>query len=322
MLDCGVIARVEDQHAKAYSQVLLVNKPDGAKRFCIDFRALNMCISHMNWPLPVINQMLHRLGTHKPKYFAKFDMTKGYWQIALGEKFQLATAFITAFGIFKWKRIPMGIQPAASYFQYCMMVIVLAGLAYDICEAYIDDLIVHGKTEEELVENLRRFFTRLREYGIKLNPAKSVLGVEVIEYVGHTIDGEGMHFSREKLSEVAQYPTPTNAKQLRSFLGLAQYFARHVEGYVQWAEPMRAVLTMHDKSRKWVWSQAAEAGFLGMQDAIRLCPKLYFVSDDPAHKIYLRTDASQYGYGAYLFQKRTARNGQSCSLAVVSTKRN
>ena len=143
MLDCDVIARVKDQHAKVYSQVLLVNKPDRAKRFCIDFRALNMCISHMNLPLPLINQMLHRLGTHKPRYFTKFDMTKGYWQIALGEKFQLATAFITAFVIIKWKRIPMGIQPAASYFQYCMMVIVLAGLAYEICEAYIDDLIVH-----------------------------------------------------------------------------------------------------------------------------------------------------------------------------------
>ena len=113
-----------------------------------------------------------------------------------------------------------------------------------------------------------------------------------------------MHFSREKLSEAAQYPTPINAKQLRSFLSLAQYYARHVENYVQWAEPMRAVHTTHDKSRKWVWSQAAEAGFLGMQDAIRLCPKLYFVSDDPAHKIYLRTDASQYGYGAYLFQEK------------------
>ena len=109
MFYCDVIAQVEDQHAKAYSQVLLVNKPDGAKRFCIDFRALNTCISHMNWPLPVINQMLHRLGTCKPKYFAKFDMTKGYRQIALGEKFQLATASITAFGIFMWKRISMEI---------------------------------------------------------------------------------------------------------------------------------------------------------------------------------------------------------------------
>ena len=93
------------------------------------------------------------------------------------------------------------------------------------------------------------------------------------------------------------YPTSINALS-------AQYFARDIENYVQWrAEPMLAVLTIHDKSRKWVWSQAAEAEFLGMQDAIRLCPNLCFVSDDPAHKIYLRTDANQYGYGAYLFQE-------------------
>ena len=69
-----------------------------------------------------------------------------------------------SFGIFMWKRIPMGIQPAAApYVQYYMMIIVLAGLAYEYCDAYIDDLIVHAKTNEELVENLRRFFTRLRE---------------------------------------------------------------------------------------------------------------------------------------------------------------
>ena len=56
---------------------------------------------------------------------------------------------------------------------------------------------------------------------------------------------------------------------------------------MQWAERLQAVLTMHDKSRQWVWSQAVEAGFLGMQDAIRLCCKLYFVSDDdPAHSTY------------------------------------
>ena len=62
--------------------------------------------------------------------FAKFDMTKGYWQLGLAPAVRMATAFITWMGIFVWNRVPMGLQPAASYFQYCMLMIVLAGLAY------------------------------------------------------------------------------------------------------------------------------------------------------------------------------------------------
>ncbi len=78
----------------------------------------------------------------------------------------------------------MGLQPAASYFQYCMLMIVLAGLAYVVCEGYTDDIIA-------------------------------------IDWVGHQLDAEGIHFSAEQLSEVAQFPTPVGAKGLRSFLGLA-----------------------------------------------------------------------------------------------------
>jgi len=116
---CKVIESITG--VKAYSQVLLVKKPGTEeKRMCIDYRALNECIGHMNWPLPNILHMVDRIGQRKPKIFAKFDMTKGYWQLALSNTLRLATAFITAFGIFVWNRIPMGLQPASSYFQYCM----------------------------------------------------------------------------------------------------------------------------------------------------------------------------------------------------------
>ena len=85
-----------------------------------------------------------------------------------------ATAFITWMGIFVWNRIPMGLQPAASYFQYCMLMIVLAGLAYVICEGYIDDIIVHGQDDTDLLVNLRQVFERCRQYRIAFNPKKSV----------------------------------------------------------------------------------------------------------------------------------------------------
>ena len=71
-------------HASAYSQVLLVSKLDTKeKRLVLDYRALNKCVGHMNWPLLNINQMIEQIGALKRKKFAKFDMTKGYWQLGL-----------------------------------------------------------------------------------------------------------------------------------------------------------------------------------------------------------------------------------------------
>ena len=97
-------------HASAYSQVLLVTKPDTQKKcLVLDYRALNECVGHMNWPLPNINHMIERIGALKPKKFAKFDMTKGYWQLGLAPAVRQATAFITWMGIFVWNRIPMGL---------------------------------------------------------------------------------------------------------------------------------------------------------------------------------------------------------------------
>ena len=111
-----------------------------------------------------------------------------------------------------------------------------------------------------------------------------------------------IHFSAEQLSEVAEFPTPVGAKGLRSFLGLANYFRDHVRHYADMERPMRDVLTKHDKSKKFQWSKLAERGFHEMQVAIRNCAKLYFLKDDPDAQIILRTDASDYGYGAYLCQ--------------------
>ena len=298
---CKVIESITG--VKAYSQVLLVKKPGTEeKRMCIDYRALNECIGHMNWPLPNILHMVDRIGQRKPKNFAKFDMTKGYWQLALSNTLRLATAFITAFGIFVWNRIPMGLQPASSYFQYCMTTVVLAGLMYEICESYIDDIIVHGQHEQDLATNLRTVFERFRRYKIKLNPKKSVIGLQKIEYVGHQIDADGMHFTKEKLSEVATFATPQGAKGLRSFLGLTQYFSAHVPKYAIYERPLRDVLKSHDKTKRFVWTVEAQESFVALQKAVSECPKLYFLSDNPEHKVFLRTDACEYGYGAYLFQ--------------------
>ena len=124
-------------------------------------------------------------GKERSTVFATFDMTKGYWQLLIDESCRRHTAFITILGIFVWMRVPMGIKPAAAYFQ-CMMI---------ICEVYIDDLIVHGKTPQEFLERLRTVFARFREFKINLNPLKSKIGMDKVVYVGSLIDKDGMHYT-------------------------------------------------------------------------------------------------------------------------------
>ena len=157
----------------------------------------------------------------------------------------------------------MGLQPAASYFQYCMLMIVLAGLAYVICEGYIDDIIVHGQDDSDLLVNLRQVFERCRQYRIAFNPKKSKIGLDRIDWVGHQlVDADGIYFSAEQLSEVAEFLTPVGEKGLSSFLGLANYFRDHVRHYADMERPMRDVLCAeHDKSKKFQWSELAERGF-------------------------------------------------------------
>ena len=297
MLELGVIQR---SNANRYSQVLLVPKPNNKWRFCIDYQPLNACCEGDGWNLPNIQQMLQRLGSHKPKLFAVMDLTSGYHQAPLNVSSRVFTAFITFMGIFEWLRVPMGLKGAASYFQKVLATVVLIGLIYYVCELYIDDIIVHAQNAESFLSRLRQVFERLRKYNITLNPEKCRFGLQAVEYVGHTIDETGLSFSTEKLNEVLAIPPPTYAKELRSFLGLASYFRDHINNLATIAKPLQDMITDYEKKRKLIWTSEAEQAFNKVKEAIRNCPKLFFMDDNAP--VFLHTDASDYGIGAYLFQ--------------------
>ena len=101
-------------------------------------------------------------------------------------------------GTYVWLRLPMGVKGVGSHFQQQIATKVLCGLIYKICELYLDDIIVHGRTEEEFLANLRQVFERLRKHRILLSPGKCRLGLSKVEYVGHVIDENGLSFSTEK----------------------------------------------------------------------------------------------------------------------------
>jgi len=333
---------IRASNAAHYSQVHLVPKPTNTDasagdrragnetcdvpiveqprkwRTTIDYRFFNQCITPQHWPLPNIAQMLQRIGRAKPKYFAKLDMTSGYWQAPLAESTKRFTAFITFMGIFEWNRAPMGTQPAGGYFHQCIAFIVLAGLIYTILESYIDDIIVHAKTKEEFWKNLHLVFLRFRAHRITFNPDKVFLSDSSMEFVGHEIDHDGIKFSNKKLSGVNLIPVPATKGDLKKFLGVANYFRDHVRNHSILAHPLSEMLPGYvrgHRNHKLVWSEGQKESFYALRDAVANCPKLHFIND--FWEIGLETDASDYGIGAFLFQIDPA-SGNKIPVQFVS----
>ena len=195
-----------------------------------------------------------------------------------------------------------------------MATIVLVGLIYIICELYIDDILLYAKSEDEFCSNLEQILQRCRQYNIKLNPLKCMLGLTEVEYVGHTINETGMHFTRSKLDSVLSFELPTFGKQLKSFVGFCNYFRDHVENFSTRIYPLNDLLKDYDKRRRLVWTEEARLAFEDIKMAIHECPSLFFM--DEQLPVFLHTDASKYGIGAYLFQLTS--DGKEKPIAFIS----
>jgi len=291
--------------ADRHSQVLMVPKPhtDPPKwRMCNDYVFLNSCTrTQERWPLPIIPEMIQRIGRERPKYFAKMDFTSGYHQAPMSAAARIFTAFICWCGLFEWLRVPMGLKGAPSYFQRVMATIVLAGLIWiHGVELYLDDLLVHATTFPEYMTRLRKVFERLEKHNITLNPTKCEFGLSEVEYVGYVINEQGYTLSEGRKEAVFQIPRPTVGKHMKSFIGVANYFRNHIPDFGRKIAPLNAMIQNYDRTRSIAWTEEAEMSWNSIREAIRQCQTLHFVRTDCP--IFLHTDASDYGIGGYLFQ--------------------
>lgn len=317
MLRLGVIVRSQ---ATNYSQVVMVQKPHqpGKWRFCVDYRQLNEKLKSMGWPIPNIDRLFARLGSKKARYFAVLDLTSGYHQVLLDQRTRHLAAFVTDYGVFEPVRLWMGIKSAPSYFQQ-HMTRVLHGLLYDICEIYIDDIIIYGRTEEEFASNLDKVLRRLREHNLTLNPDKAKIGLTQLEYVGRVINEHGVIMSDEKIRKVVEFPLPRTPHHLKKFLGLVNYFRAHVRDFAITAVPLYEMTEGYNepktRSKPLQWTDERIAAFESIKDAIRANPLLHFL--DEQLPVSLATDASDYGIGAYLYQTRVGEDGQEEQIPIA-----
>jgi hypothetical protein len=185
-----------------------------------------------------------------------------------------------------------------------MQTTVFKDVIHKIMEIYIDDIIIWGRDAEDLTKNMEKVFKLMREFNLTVNPEKCTFGHDTVEYVGHVISTAGdkpsIKFSQHKLDNVGAFELPENHRKMKSFLGLVSYFREHIPNHTEIVAPLQEMITGYKPRQRLQWSQIQERCFETAKEAVVNCKKLYFFKDDLP--IYVQTDASDYGVGAYLFQ--------------------
>ena len=165
--------------------------------------------------------------------FSCLDMTNGFWQLKLSEKSRPYTAFtIPGAGQFQWLVTPQGLMGAPASFSR-LMELIMADAENII--TYIDDILVHSKTHSDHLQHIETALLRLRKAHLHLNPGKCIFGATSVQYLGQTISANGVSRGKSKTEAVASCPPPTSIKQLKSFLGLANYFRQFIKNFAKLA---------------------------------------------------------------------------------------
>ena len=182
----GIISRVKQATPWCVGMVI-VPKPDGRIRICVNLTKLNQAVCRERHILPSVEQSLAMLGGGA-KVFSKIDANSGFWQIPLDKKSALLTTFITLFGRYHFNRLPFGITSAPEHFQRRMSEI-LSDLEGIVC--LIDDVLVHGKLQEEHDHRLKKVLERVKQVGLTLNVDKCEFSKSCIKFLGQVIKKAG-----------------------------------------------------------------------------------------------------------------------------------
>jgi hypothetical protein len=150
-----------------------------------------------------------------------------------------------------------GLTNAPAYFMYLMNKVFMEYLDKFVV-VFIDDILVFSKTKEEHAEHLMLVLQKLREHQLYAKRSKCEFWLKEVSFLGLVVSNGGISVDPSKVKDVLDWKPPTNASEIRSFLGLAGYYRRFIEGFSKLAKPMTALL---EKNAKFVWSEKCQANF-------------------------------------------------------------
>lgn len=313
LLSLGII---RPSSSSVSSPVVLVKYEDKTSRLCVDYRELNENTVDLRYPTRNMREVIDRVAGKK--FLGKIDLYKGYHQIPMDVASIPLTAFATSQGLFEYVRLPFGLKNAPAAFQQRMDQL-FADLLFRVCEIYLDDIIIFGDTEEAFLKNVETVLQRLIRFHLTAKISKCLFGFKELSFLGFLVSEQGYRMDPKRTESIANMKPPTSKKQLRSYLGLVNYFSTFIPGMAKVARPLYE--RCHTE-QNFHWAEAEMTAFKELQQLIVQAPKLEFLNYD--EKIILRTDASDIAAGGVLFQEYNNRIHiiQFMSTAFSKSERN
>ena len=298
LLDAGIIRKSVSQYG---APVLFAPKKDGKLRLCVDYRALNLQTVRDRFPTPTASDLIAR--TRGARMFSKIDLQAGFHQLNIKPSDREKTSFVTPDGQYEWISAPFGLSATPSAFQRLMSTVLHDHIVGGYCVVFCDDIAIFTESMDPMVHlaKIEAVLQSLRDHQLLAKGAKTELFRTKMEFLGFVISAQGVAPLKSKVEAVLQVPAPETVSQLRSFLGMTNFFSAHLPAYSERAAPLTDLLkgTINGRQRV-AWTVACEESFGDLKRALTTAPVLRHF--DPGLRTAVHIDGSANAVGAVLLQ--------------------
>ncbi|WVZ81128.1 LOW QUALITY PROTEIN: hypothetical protein U9M48_028544 [Paspalum notatum var. saurae] len=269
---------------------LFVEKDQGGKRLCVDYRPLNAVTVKNKYPLLHIDILFDQLVG--ARVFSKIDLRSGYYQIKIKDEDIPKTAFSTRYGFYEYLVMSFGLTNAPAFFMYMMNSVFMIELDKFVV-VFIDGILIYSKNEEEHAEHLRIVLTRLREHKLYAKFNKCAFWLKEVGFLAHILSEKRVAVDPSKVECVLNWKQPETVTEIWT-----GYYRRFIKDFSKTAKPMTSLTK---KNARYSWSLNCEEVFQSLKKSLTTAPVLAQPDITKPFEVYC--DASGNGLGCVLMQE-------------------